>query len=114
MRLVFCLFALLLLALPAPAQEIVQRRMVIQSSRPVAEVRDCILAHAPGAAVVHGRGAFVTLLYGASPHRGPDESWSLRITGDRRGSRLVAQTASRLSRTALRQAMEPCLAGGAR
>ena len=107
-----CLLALLLLAPPVEAQEMVQRRMVIQSSRPVAEVRDCILAHAPGAAVVHGRGAFVTLLYGASPPRGPDQSWSLRITGDRRGSRLVAQTASRPSCTALRQAMEPCLRSG--
>ncbi len=89
----------------------VQHRLVIQSSRPMHELRDCILAHAPGT-IVHGRGPFAVMLYGASPARGPDESWSLRITGDRHGSRVIAESSSRLSHAALRRMMDPCLAAG--
>jgi hypothetical protein len=70
---VLAVFAILLLSgVSAPAQDLVQRRMVIQSTRPVTELRDCILAHAPGAGIARGRGPFAIMLYGASPERGPD------------------------------------------
>jgi hypothetical protein len=104
------LFALCLLSgLPASAQDLVQRRMVIQSTRPVTELRDCILAHAPGAAIVRGRGPIAIMLYGASPERGPDTSWQVRIARTTNGSQLVLRSGANPSRAALRQAVEPCL-----
>jgi hypothetical protein len=104
------LFALCLLSgLPASAQELGQRRMVIQTTRPVTEMRDCILAHAPGAATVRGRGPFAIMLYGVSPERGPDASWRVRIARTSGGSRLVMESGASVSRASLRQAVEPCL-----
>ena len=101
-----CLFAT-----AASAQQ-TEHRLVIDGSRPLRELRDCILAHAPGSAIVQGRGPFAVMLYGASPRRGPDQSWEVRITGDRHGSRLLTRSASRASRAALQVAVEPCLKGG--
>jgi hypothetical protein len=99
----------LLSGLPASAQDLVQRRMVIQSTRPVTELRDCILAHAPGAGMARGRGPFAIMLYGTSPERGLDASWQVRIARTTSGSRLVLQSGASLSRASLRQAVEPCL-----
>src|SRR3982750_4304765 len=106
MRPLASLSIFLLLSVPASAQEITQHRMVIESGRPVAQLRDCILAHAPGAGIVHGRGAFAQLLYGVSPERGPDASWQMRIVRAGRGSRITVQTSSRSSRDQARNAIQ--------
>jgi hypothetical protein len=107
---VLAVFPLFLLSgVSALAQEMGSRRMVIQSSRPVAELRDCILEHAPGAAIVHGRGPFAVMLYGTSPDRGPDASWRVRIARTGNGSQLVLLSGASPSRASMRQAVEPCL-----
>jgi hypothetical protein len=87
--------------------------MATESPLPLRDLRDCILAHAPGAAIFDGVGPFAVMLYGASPLRAPDEGWHLRISGDRHGSRVVAVWGSRASQAALHDAMEPCLSAAA-